>query len=76
MNRSGDRALSSKSYEALSPLLLRSRDLRFVYEVGRTYYLQGNCAETAKVEMILRERSSNHFLTKKLGSLYDECVTR
>lgn len=76
MNRSGDRALSSKSYEALLPLLLRSRDLRFIYEVGRSFYLGGNCAETGKVEMILRKRSSNHFLTNKLESLYDECVTR
>ena len=76
MNRSGEAALSAKSYETLSPLLLRSRDLRFIYEVGRYFYLQGNCAETGKIKMILRKRSSNHFLTKKLGSLYDECVAR
>jgi hypothetical protein len=76
MNRSGEAALSAKSYETLSPLLLRSRDLRFIYEVGRFFYMQGNCAETGKIEMILRKRSTNHFLTKKLGSLYDECVTR
>lgn len=76
MNRSGEAAFSAKSYETLSPLLLRSRDLRFIYEVGRSFYLQGNCAETGKIEMILHKRSSNHFLTKKLGSLYGECVPR
>lgn len=76
MNRSDEGALSANSYDVLSPLLLNSRDLRFIYEVGRSFYLEGKCAEVGKIEIILRKRSSNHFLTKELESLYDKCLTR
>ena len=76
MNSSRGNSSLAGNFEYLLPLLERSRDFRFVYEVGRSFYLQGNCAETGKIEMILHKRSSRHFLTKKLGSLYDECVAR
>jgi len=64
------------SFTELELILESSHDLRFIYEVGRSYYREGDCESTNKIANILRDRSSSHFLTKKLDSLYSECLGR
>jgi hypothetical protein len=77
----GAKSLSGKnalleSFTEVEDILESSYDLRFIYEVGRSYYLEDDCQSTKRVAEILRIRSSNHFLTKKLDALYSECLTR
>jgi hypothetical protein len=77
----GAKSLSGKnplleSFTDVEGILESSYDLRFIYEIGRSYYLEDDCQSTKRVSEILRSRSSSHFLTKKLDSLYADCLTR
>jgi hypothetical protein len=65
-----------ESFNEVEGILESSYDLRFIYEVGRSYYLEDDCQSTKRVSEILRSRSSSHFLTKKMDSLYADCLTR
>jgi hypothetical protein len=75
-NSSIENASLAGNFEYLVPLLERSRDFRFVYEVGRFYYLDGDCQKTLIIASILQEKSPSHFLSRKLKSLHGECVPR
>jgi hypothetical protein len=64
------------SFTEIELVLQKSRDLRLIYEVGRHYHLRRECIKTLKVTNILRKQSSGHFLSKKLESLHEECLSR
>ena len=70
---SKESVLLARNFERLVPLLEKSRDLRFVYEVGLLHYLDGDCKKTLIIASILEERSSSQFMSKKLKSLHGEC---
>jgi hypothetical protein len=55
------------------PRVQKSRDLRFIYELGRARYLQKDCNGVRLTLDALDSRSSNHFLTKQLSILNDNC---
>lgn len=55
------------------PRVQKSQDLRFIYEVGRARYLQKDCYGVRFTLEALNSRSSNHFLTKRLSTLNDDC---
>lgn len=51
----------------------KSQDLRFIYELGRSRYLQKDCDGLWAYLEVLNSRSRNHFLTKQLSKLSDNC---
>lgn len=51
----------------------KSQDLRFIYEIGRSRYLQKDCDGLWATLEVLNSRSRNHFLTKQLSKLSDNC---
>ena len=55
------------------PRVQKSQDLRFIYEVGRFRYLQRDCDGLWATLEVLNSRSTNHFLTKQLSKLSDNC---
>ena len=55
------------------PRVQKSQDLRFIYEIGRARYLQKDCDGLWATLEVLNSRSTNHFLTKQLFKLSDNC---
>ena len=51
----------------------KSQDLRFIYEIGRSRYLQKDCDGLWATLEVLNSRSRNHYLTKQLSKLSDNC---
>lgn len=65
--------LSESQFSSNLDLMRKSSDLRFIYEVGRRFYLNGECTRAREAFQVLQKASNVHFLTRKLDALIDEC---
>jgi hypothetical protein len=64
---------ASEFQSSVLPRAQKSQDLRFIYEIGRSRYLQKDCDGLWATLEVLNSRSRNHFLTKQLSKLSDNC---
>ncbi len=55
------------------PRVRKSQDLRFIYEIGRARHLQKDCYGVRVTLDVMNSRSTNHFLTKQLSRLSEDC---